>query len=107
VVSYFLNYHRFFGIGKTVRLIQRLKGEPNLRLLCGFDKVPCKAALSTVFASLAQLKFAGTASDALVKKAHKDTVVCHVNRDSDATAARESVKKDPAEQVEKQAEKRG
>jgi len=60
-----------------------------------------------VFASLAQLKFAGTASDALVKKAHKDMVMCHVNRDSDATAARESVKKDPAEQVEKQAEKRG
>jgi hypothetical protein len=26
----------YFGIEKTGRLIQRLKGEPNLRLLCGF-----------------------------------------------------------------------
>jgi len=40
------------GIDKTSRLIQQLKGEPDLRLLCGFDKVPCKATFSTVFDAL-------------------------------------------------------
>jgi hypothetical protein len=33
---------RYFGIEKTSRLIQRLNGDPNLRLLCGFTTVPVK-----------------------------------------------------------------
>jgi hypothetical protein len=36
----------YFGIEKTSQLIQRLKGEPNLRLLCGFTDVPGKASFS-------------------------------------------------------------
>jgi hypothetical protein len=36
----------YFGTEKTGQLIQRLKGEPNLRLLCGFTGVPGKASFS-------------------------------------------------------------
>ncbi|MDR2631035.1 MAG: transposase [Spirochaetaceae bacterium] len=36
----------YFGIEKTSQLIQRLQGEPNLRLLCGFTEVPGKATFS-------------------------------------------------------------
>jgi hypothetical protein len=43
---------RYFGIEKVSRLIQQLKGEPNLRLLCGFAKVPGKAAFSRMFVFL-------------------------------------------------------
>jgi hypothetical protein len=36
----------YFGIEKASQLIQRLKGEPNLRLLCGCTHVPGKATFS-------------------------------------------------------------
>ena len=45
---------RYFRIEKVSTLIQRLKGEPNLRLLCGFDKVPDKSVFSRYFAALAE-----------------------------------------------------
>ncbi|MDR1902161.1 MAG: hypothetical protein LBQ88_07780 [Treponema sp.] len=35
-----------FKIRQVKTLIQRLKGEPNLTLLCGFDTVPSKATFS-------------------------------------------------------------
>jgi hypothetical protein len=44
----------YFGIEKTSRLIQRLKGGPNLRLLCGFTEVPGKAAFSRALAFLSE-----------------------------------------------------
>ncbi|WP_411045213.1 transposase [Treponema sp. TIM-1] len=44
----------YFGIPKTSQLIQRLKGEPNLRLLCGFEQVPSKANFSRVFTFLSE-----------------------------------------------------
>ncbi|MDR2740037.1 MAG: transposase [Treponema sp.] len=45
---------RYFGIEKTSQLIQRLKGEPNLRLLCGFTDVPGKATFSRVLTFLSE-----------------------------------------------------
>jgi hypothetical protein len=47
-VSVYPVYTKFFakscfGIERTSHLIQRVKGEPNLRLLCGFTDVPGKA----------------------------------------------------------------
>jgi hypothetical protein len=36
----------YFGVDKTSALIQRLQGEPNLRLLCVFDRVPSEATFS-------------------------------------------------------------
>jgi hypothetical protein len=50
--SFFAN--SYFGIEKTSRLIQRLKGEPNLRLLCGFTEVPGKTTFSRTLAFLAE-----------------------------------------------------
>jgi hypothetical protein len=60
-------------------LIQRLNGEPNQRLLCGFTNVPGKATFPVVY---------------------------HVNRDSTAIPAREVVKK-AEEKAPKPAKKRG
>jgi hypothetical protein len=39
----------YFGIEKTSRLIQRRKGEANLRLLCGFTKVPGKKFFAGIY----------------------------------------------------------
>jgi transposase len=96
-----------FGIEKTSHLLQRLKGEPNLRLLCGFDKVPCKATFSNMFSCLAKLGIVERIFDALVAKAHEGKVVYHVNRDSTAISARERVEKKKKEKARKQHKKRG
>jgi hypothetical protein len=44
----------YFGITKTIRLIRRLLGEPNLRLLCGFQRMPSKATFSGVVTFLSE-----------------------------------------------------
>ncbi|MDR1470479.1 MAG: hypothetical protein LBT00_14455, partial [Spirochaetaceae bacterium] len=103
---------RYFGIEKVSRLIQRLKGEPNLRLLCGFAKVPGKAAFSRMFAFLSgQEGLLEKPLEGIVAVAHKapekdkgtekdrGLAVYHVNRDSTAIPAREKVMKKPREKA--------
>jgi hypothetical protein len=97
----------YFGIEKTNRLIQRLKGEPNLRLLCGFTDVPGKATFSRVFAFLSEQGILEQTLDGIVSRAHKDLVVYHVNRDSTAIPAREKVVRKTEEKPPKPVKKRG
>ena len=78
-----------FGIDKDSNLRTRLKSDPNLKLLCGFDKVPGKASFSRIFSFLASTNTSEETLDALVAKAHKGLVVYHVSRDSTAIQARE------------------
>jgi Flp pilus assembly protein TadD len=73
---------RYFGIEKTSQLIQRLKGEPNLRLLCGFTDVPGKATFSRALAVLSGQGILEQTLEGLVSMAHKDLVVYHVKGDS-------------------------
>jgi transposase len=91
----------YFGIERTKQLIQRLKADPNLRLLCGFEKVPGKSSFSRYFAELAESTIMNETLDAMVAQAHKGTVVYHVSRDSTAIAAREKVVKKTVEKKEK------
>jgi len=83
----------FFGIDKTSGLIERLKSDPNLRLLCGFEQVADAATFSRIFSYLAEEDIWGPALDSLVKEAHEGKVVYHVNRDSTMVAAREKAAK--------------
>ena len=97
----------FFTIDKTSSFIQRLKGDPNLRLLCGFRKVPDASTFSRVFTYLAEEGLFGPALDELVKKAHEGTVVYHNCRDSTMIAAREKAPAKTNQKVEKTKKKRG
>jgi hypothetical protein len=72
----------YFGIEKTSRLLHRLKGEPNLRLLCGCTDVPGKATFSRALAFLSEQGILEQTLDGIVSMTHKDLVVYHVNRDS-------------------------
>lgn len=92
---------RYFKIGQVKTLIQRLKGDPNLRLLCGFKKVPGKATFSRYFSQLAKTDILHETLDTMVKKVHKGTVVIHVSRDSTAIEAREKAVKKRTEKKEK------
>ncbi|GHV21401.1 hypothetical protein FACS189494_06730 [Spirochaetia bacterium] len=91
----------YFKIITTVELIQRLKGDPNLRLLCGFKGVPHKSQFSRAFAILSAMNIMNETLEKLVINAHKGTVVYHVSRDSTAIEARETVRKKKAEKKAK------
>jgi transposase len=98
---------QYFGIEKTDQLIQRLLGEPNLRLLCGFTKVPSKATFSRVFGFLSEQNMLEQILEGIVRMAHKDLVVYHVNRDSTAIPAREKAVKKEEKKEPKAVKKRG
>ena len=85
----------FFQIATTSRLIERLKTDPNLRLLCGFTSVPGPASFSRSYSYLAELNILPLVHDGLCKETFKDKVVYHICRDSTAIHARESVPKKP------------
>ena len=82
-----------FQIERTKTLRERLVSEPNLRLLCGFEKVPSESAFSRVFAFLSKGDILEETHTTIVKKTHEGKVVYHVCRDSSAIAAREKVAK--------------
>jgi hypothetical protein len=91
----------YFGIEKTGRLIQRLKGEANLRLLCGFTNMPGKASFSRVFTFLSERDLLERTLDGIAAPAHKGSAVYHVNRDSTAIRGREKAVKKPEEKAPK------
>jgi len=98
---------RFFGIDTTRDFIQRLKSDPNLRILCGFDTIPDESTFSRIFSYLSGEGIWGIALDDLVKEAHNGMVVYHVCRDSSMVAAREKAAPKATKKAEKSQKKRG
>jgi IS5 family transposase len=91
----------FFSIEKTSSLIQRLKSDPNLRLLCAFNKVPSKGKFSTAFSYLAELNLTEAVLTGMARAAHKGRTVLHICRDSSAIAAREKAPRKTPKKAEK------
>ncbi|MHB9292759.1 hypothetical protein Holit_01864 [Hollandina sp. SP2] len=91
---------------KTSQLIQRLKGEPNLRLLGGFTDVPGKGTFSRALTFLSGQGIFEQTLDGIVSMAHKGLVLYQVNRDSTAIQVREKVLKKGEEDVPKADKKR-
>ncbi|MDR2731265.1 MAG: transposase [Treponema sp.] len=60
-----------FQIEKAKTLMERLKGGPNLRLLCGFKKVPGESVFSPVFTFLSKKDILEETYNAMVKKTRK------------------------------------
>ena len=75
---------------------KRLMGDTNLRLICGFSRVPSKATFSRKIASLAAMKDADMTQELLVRKYMSDRLVLHILRDSTAIETREKQELDPA-----------
>ena len=94
----------YFEITSNKQLIARLKADPNLRLLCGFNKVPGRSTFSRAFISLVNTVSLDDILKKLAIDTFKDKVVYHVSRDSTAIAARESVKKEEVKEEENSAE---
>ena len=68
---------------------KRLMGDSNLRLICGFPKVPSKATFSRKIVLLASMKEADVTQDALIRKYMSGRLVLHILRDSTAIETRE------------------
>lgn len=84
----------------TKGLIDRLKVDPTLRRLCGFDgKLPSEATFSNAFAEFAELGLGDVIHKTLVTEAYADKLVGHVSRDSTAIDGREKPAKKPAPEV--------
>ena len=78
------------NIPTTVRLIDRIKADPTLRRLCGFNgKIPCEATFSNAFDEFAKVNLPGAIHEALVREQYEDKLVGHVSRDATAIIARE------------------
>ena len=65
----------FFQIETTTKLIERLKADPNLRLICGFEKVPGKSSFSRAFEYLSSIIKLDDILGELAKEEFKNKVV--------------------------------
>jgi IS5 family transposase len=83
----------YFRIPATSMLIERLRADPNLRLLCGFTTVPGAASFSRAFSYLVDTEVIDKAHTGLTEKVFRNKVVYHLCRDSTAVCAREMVER--------------
>jgi len=97
----------FFQIETTRKLIERLRADPNLRLLCGFTAIPGRSSFSRAFNYLAGMEILPGMLEGLAKETFKDKVVYHVSRDSSAINAREKAERKGGKNREKPLKKRG
>jgi hypothetical protein len=81
----------YFQLETTTKLIERLKSDPNLRLICGFKRVPGRSSFSRSFEYLSAIIKLDDILGEFAKEEFKDKVVYHNNRDSTAINAREKV----------------
>jgi len=83
----------FYQIASTAKLIERLKADPNMRLLCGFKKVPGEASFSRTFSYLAGMDIIQKTHDKLTEETFKNKIIYHISRDSTTISAREKAEK--------------
>lgn len=81
-----------FAVPTTRALVERLRNDPTLRRLCGWETVgavPSEATFSRAFAGFATSELAGRLHEAVVQRTLKQHLAGHVSRDSTAIPARE------------------
>jgi len=79
----------FFRILTIEDLRKRLRSDPNLRMICGFIKVPSLASFSRRFTMFSMNASIGNCLENLVSSYYAGRIVGHISRDSTAIAARE------------------
>ena len=97
----------FFQIETTTKLIERLRADPNLRLLCGFTVIPGRSSFSRAFKYLSETDILSETLEGFARETFKDKIVYHISRDSSAINARETVEKKDKKNGEKPEKKRG
>lgn len=81
-----------FAVPTTRALVERLRNDPTLRRLCGWESVgavPSEATFSRAFAGFATSELASRLHEAVVERTLQEHLAGHVSRDSTAIPARE------------------
>jgi len=81
-----------FDVPTTRALVERLRNDPTLRRLCGWESVgavPSEATFSRALAGFATSELASRLHEAVVERTLQDHLAGHVSRDSTAIPARE------------------
>lgn len=91
------------GLPTTKHLVERLRGEKSLRLICGWETpcdVPDGSTFSRAFDEFSKSALADKVHEALVKETMGKEIILHISRDSTEIEAREKpCKKEAAAQV--------
>jgi len=99
-----------YNLTTTRQLIDYLQATPNLRRICGWERmsdIPSESVFSRVFAFFAEIELPQKVHEKLIKNYESDRLVGHISRDSTAIEAREKAKKKPKKKKVKSKRKRG
>ncbi len=91
-----------FKLPYTTQIIELLKTDKQLRVLCGWNawsKIPSESKFSRVFSEFAKYCLPEKVHQALIKEVYKDQIVGHVVKDSAPLKAREKALKKPSKAV--------
>jgi hypothetical protein len=81
-----------YNLPRTSDLLERLRSDEQLRLICGWKRgetLPHESTFSRAFAEFAHMELAQFAHEAFVCETQKDRLIGHIARDSTAIEARE------------------
>lgn len=99
-----------YDLSTTRMLLDRLKSDPTIRRLCGWERkaeIPSEATFSRAFAEFAESRLAERIHQALIEQHLGDQLIGHISRDSTAINAREKPEKKKAAAEEQKPKKRG
>lgn len=100
-----------YNMPTTKDVIDRLRGDTNLRRICGFERrsdIPDESTFSRAFGEFAQTELAAKAHEALIVKYHSEPLVGHISRDSTAVEAREKpIRREPEKKKDAPKRRRG
>ena len=85
-----------YNFTETKQVIEKLRTDPTLRKICGFQtlsEIPNEPTFSRAFAEFAEAGIASLLQDAFVVTYHSGRLIGHVSRDSTAIEAREKATK--------------
>jgi hypothetical protein len=91
-----------YRIETTRKLIERLKSDRQLLLLCGwktFHQVPHESTFSRAFADFAASQLPQRLHEAVIRDTHRDRLIGHISRHSTAIAARERFDENPMKKL--------
>ncbi|MBF0342930.1 MAG: transposase [Nitrospirae bacterium] len=100
---------RLYNYPTTSLLIESLKTMPNLRKICGFDRIqdiPSESTFSRAFAEYATYGIGDKVHEALVKDHLSEELIGHVSTDSTAIEGNEKPQKKERETIEKKEPKK-
>ncbi|MCP4407598.1 MAG: transposase, partial [Gammaproteobacteria bacterium] len=100
-----------YNMPTTRALIDRLKSDPQLRRICGWERnneIPGEWTFSRAFAEFTETRLTERVHQSLINKSYAGEIVGHISRDSTAIEAREKpIKKHSEEPQQKKPRKRG